>query len=272
MKDRSRRLTLCADDFGQSREISEGILDLIACRRVTATSVLSEGPDWPSSSIRLRTLTAHADVGIHLNLTHSFPNTQGNRPLVYWLLLTQLGLISRDWVRQRFLKQIDLFVEHFHQLPDYIDGHQHVHAFPVIRQAMMEVIEARWQQGDQLPWIRTPDRLVDSGGTPVKALVLKGACRGFAEFVERKGLRITQQFGGLYGLQPEAKFESRMRQWLVEIPSGTLLMVHPGKPAVDFSDPICKARAVEYSYLAGTRFADDCRGADVQLVRFSELR
>lgn len=271
MKNRSRRLTLCADDFGQSREISEGILDLIACRRVTATSVLSEGPDWPASSIRLQTLKAHADVGIHLNLTHGFPNTTGNRPLMYWLLLTQLGWISRDWILQRFLKQIDLFVEHFHQLPDYIDGHQHVHAFPVIRQAMMDAIDARWQKTDSLPWIRTPDRLVDAGGTPVKARILKTACRGFTDFVESRGMRITQKFGGLYALQPEAKFDVRMRQWLHEIPSGTLLMVHPGKPTVDFSDPICKARAVEYSYLAGTKFADDCRAADVQLVRFSDL-
>ncbi len=271
MKDRPRRLALCADDFGQSKQISEGILDLIVCRRVSATSVLTEGPDWPESSWRLRELQAHADIGVHLNLTHSFPNARGNRPLLYWLLLTQVGLISRRWVTERFIKQIDLFVKYFGRLPDYLDGHQHVHAFPVIREAMMEAIEARWPEGSRLPWIRTPDRLVDAGGTPGKALVLRAACRGFADYVKARGLRITEKFGGLYALQPEAKFEQRMCRWLHEIPSGTLLMVHPGKPTVDFSDPICDARAAEFNYLAGTRFADDCHSAGVQLVRFAHL-
>ena len=180
MKDRPRKLALCADDFGQSKEISSGIFDLIACRRVSATSVLTEGPDWPESSWRLRELQAHADVGIHLNLTHPFENTSGNRPLLYWLLLTQLGMVSRDWVLQRFLKQIDLFVKYFKRLPDYLDGHQHVHAFPVIRDAMMAAIDTHWSPGSRLPWVRCPDRLVDSGGTPGKALVLRAACRGFA--------------------------------------------------------------------------------------------
>lgn len=271
MRGRSRKLTLCADDFGQSREISTGILDLIACRRVSATSVLTEGPDWPASCGRLRDLQQHADVGVHLNLTHPFQNASGNRPLIYWLALTQLGLVSRDWVLQRFLKQIDLFVKYFGRLPDYLDGHQHVHAFPVIRDAMIEAIDARWPADAKRPWLRAPDRLVDSGGSLDKALVLRAACRGFAAFAKNKGLRITEKFGGLYALHPEAKFEQRMRRWLHEIPSGTLLMVHPGRPTVDSSDPICKARGAEFSYLAGTRFAEDCCSADVQLVRFFHL-
>jgi len=147
-----------------------------------------------------------------------------------------------------------------------------VHAFPVVRDALMAAIDTHWQPGSRLPWVRTPDKLVDSGGTPGKALVLRAACRGFAEAAQKKGLRITEKFGGLYALQPEAKFEQRMRRWLHQVPSGTLLMVHPGKPTVDFDDPICNARAAEFSYLAGTRFADDCHSAGVRLVRFSELQ
>lgn len=271
MKDRPRRLALCADDFGQSKEISDGIIELIACRRVCATSVLTEGPDWPASAYRLQRYQDRADVGIHLNLTHPFDNTRGNRPLIYWLLLTQLGLVSRKWVLQRFLDQIDLFVKYFDRLPDFIDGHQHVHAFPVIRQAMLEAIQLRWPEGSGKPWIRTPDRLVDSGGTFLKALVLRAACRGFARFVEKNGLRITKKFGGLYALDPQARFDRRMRSWLHKVPSGTLLMVHPGKPTVDYNDPISDARSAEFGYLAGVRFAEDCHSGGVQLVRFAQL-
>ena len=161
--------------------------------------------------------------------------------------------------------------KYFDRLPDFIDGHQHVHAFPVIRQAMLEAIQARWPEGSTKPWIRTPDRLVDSGGMPLKGLILRAACRGFAEFVEKNGLRFTRKFGGLYALDVAARFDKRMRRWLHEVPNGTMLMVHPGKPTVDFDDPICDARAAEFRYLTGMPFAEDCISAGVRLVRFDDL-
>ena len=36
-----RKLVLCADDFGQSEQISLGIIELITSRRLTATSVMT---------------------------------------------------------------------------------------------------------------------------------------------------------------------------------------------------------------------------------------
>lgn len=267
---RPRNLTLCADDFGQSKDISEGILDLIACRRLTATAVLTEGPFWAEGAQRLRDLQDRADVGVHLNLTHTFENTSGNRPLLHWLIATQLGKVNSDRIRDRFIKQIDLFVQHFRRLPDFIDGHQHVHAFPVIRQAMMDAIQLRWAKVNERPWVRTPDRLIDDGGSRLKTSILRYACRGFSNFTQQHGLKFTEHFGGVYGLNANAHFENRMRGWLQLIPNGTLLMCHPGRPSTDYSDPIGGARAVEFNYLVSPRFYADCQRSGIRLVRFSD--
>ena len=267
---RLRNLTLCADDFGQSKDISEGILDLIACRRLTATSVLTEGPFWPDGAQRLKDLQDRVDVGVHLNLTHTFPNTSGSRPLIHWLITTQTGHVPRERIKERFVRQIDLFVQHFRRLPDFIDGHQHVHAFPVIREAMMDAIESHWKGDAEKPWIRTPDRLLDDGASKLKSFILRYACRGFSDFVQQHGLKITEHFGGVYGLHAKADFEGRMRNWLTLTPNGTVLMCHPGRSSTDYSDPIGGARAVEFSYLVSPRFAEDCQRSGIRLVRFSE--
>lgn len=267
---RSRLFTLCADDFGQSRPINDAILELVRCYRLGAVSVMSQGPAWEEGARALKECQQMADVGLHLNLTHRFKGSPCVRPLLWWLCAAPLGLIRREPVRAAFQAQIDEFVKHFGRLPDYLDGHQHVHAFPIIREVLTELIADNWQ-GQPLPWVRAPDCLLDAGRVPLKAWVLRRATRGFAEDLERIGLRHTRRFGGLYALAAQGNFAKLMRGWLNELPSGTLLMVHPGKQSFDLSDSIRAARLEEYAYLNGREFAQDAIAADASFVRFAQL-
>ncbi len=272
-----RRLSLCADDFGQSAAINAGVLSLLASGRLQATSVLSEGPVWAEGAARLKALLSstnpQADVGLHLNLTHPFEGAILARPLPHWLLSCTLRLASKHEVRDSFLRQVEAFVRHYDRLPDYLDGHQHVHAFPVVRDAVMEIIDQCWQGQTVRPWLRVPERLTGDDAA-FKAFVLRASTRGFGALAESHGLRTTPAFGGLYSLQPDDGFEGRMKRWLRESPDGTLIMCHPGltnREAPDASDPIALARAVEYAYLSGEAFLDDCARSGVTLVRHSAL-
>ena len=277
-----RRLILCADDFGQSEQISLGILELIAARRLTATSVMSEGPYWPIGALKLAKLQDLADVGLHLNLTHSFDSNLAKqsvavaespgikRALLYWMLLSKLRLLSRSALAQIFCKQIDKFKQHLGRLPDFIDGHQHVHAFPMVRDALTDAIAARWSASDQKPWLRAPDQLFDDGDSAFKARILRFLCQGFTAHAKRHGLRVTHRFGGLYSLTPEADFPALMKNWLRIAPHGSLLMCHPGQSIWDRADPINLVRGLEHDYLAGSRFLQDCHDAGVQLSRFDQ--
>ena len=263
-----RRLTLCADDYAQSPAISQGIVALLQTGRLSATSVMTQSPHWPALAAPLREMEQHADIGLHFNLTHDFGNEpQLTKPLSHWLLLSQLRCLSRTALRDSLLRQIDLFSQQLGRLPDFIDGHQHVHAFPVIRDALFDAIALRWT-GKNQPYVRAPDRLGHPGDSRLKAMVLQQACRGFASAAEQNGLHCNQWFAGLYALQPQAGFAGLMRQWLNSSPDGGLMMCHPGLPADDASDPIAAARAVEYQHLASQAFADDCQQAGITLGRF----
>lgn len=272
-----RRLSLCADDFGQSAAIDAGILSLIASGRLQATSVLSEGPDWPDGAARLKALLSpaepQAEVGLHLNLTHPFVGATAIKPLSHWLLSSSVRRVSKTDVRDSFLRQVDAFVRHYGRLPDYLDGHQHVHAFPVVRDAVIETVARCWHGQPSRPWLRVPERLT-GGDAAFKAFVLRTSTRGFGKLAESHGLRTTPAFGGLYSLRPDDGFEGRMKRWLRESPDCTLIMCHPGQTdrvAPDPDDPIAPARAVEYAYLSGAAFSEDCARSGVTLVRHSSV-
>ena len=263
-----RTLTLCADDFGQSTDINQGILALLSLNRLTAVSVMSQGSAWVAGAPALKEHQQTADIGLHLNLTHRFDSDTYVRSLAAWLVSAPLGWVDRQAVRDTFRQQIDLFVKQMGRLPDYLDGHQHVHAFSVIREILVEVIAEYWQ-AQAKPWVRAPDQLTDNGRVPLKAWVLRTATSGFAAHLNNAGLRYPAGFAGLYALTPEANFPERMASWLRQLPAGTLIMVHPGEQSSDGGDPIRHARYAELQYLQSLQCADALQSASVRLARLS---
>jgi predicted glycoside hydrolase/deacetylase ChbG (UPF0249 family) len=259
----SRRLTLCADDYAQSEAISLGILQLIDAGRLSATSVFSQSPYW--SQVAPALLHAPVDVGLHINLTESF--VPGSHPLSYWLLRSQLRWLSRNELRTRILLQIDAFSDALGRLPDYLDGHQHVHALPVVRQALSDAVALRWQGRRERPYIRLPDRLVDAGDSGLKGQILKSCCLGFRRHLRQHQLSGPDWFAGLYSLRPEADYPRLMQRWLRQCPDQGLIMCHPGLTDTA-PDPIAATRPQEYRYLASEAFALACAEHNIHLARY----
>jgi predicted glycoside hydrolase/deacetylase ChbG (UPF0249 family) len=259
-----RRLILCADDFAQSPGISRGILDLIGAGRLTATSVFAQSACWQELAAELAPLPV--DTGLHINLTE--PLTVPVRSLGYWLLASQLRLLSRAQLRDRLLAQIDAFADAMGRLPDYLDGHQHVHALPVVRQALTDAITLRWPAQTR-PYVRRPDRLADLGDSGFKGKVLKACVAGFSRHVQQHGLAGPSWFAGLYSLTPGADFAALMRHWMETAPDGALIMCHPGR-ADPQPDPIAATRPLEYAYLNSDLFLADCAASTVRLARYAD--
>ncbi|NHR04022.1 ChbG/HpnK family deacetylase [Chromobacterium haemolyticum] len=263
----TKRLTLCADDFAQSDAISAGILELLTAGRLSATSVMSQAPCWASHASDLKAFDGKADIGLHFNLSHPFGDQA--RPLSHWLMKSQLRQLSRPTLRDAAAMQIDLFCQHYGRLPDFIDGHQHVHALPVVRDALFEAIAQRWQD-QALPYLRSPDRLGHPGDNRLKALVLRSVSTGFDDGARELGFSTTPWFGGMYSLTPQADFAGLMQQWLARSPDRGLIMCHPGHLAVDKDDPIASTRDKEFRFLASQAFADLCGQYGVELARFDK--
>ena len=69
-----RHIILCADDYGISPAVSAAIRDLIARRRINATSAMVVTPSFSGTEAEaLRAAaTDHAAIGLHLTLTAPF--------------------------------------------------------------------------------------------------------------------------------------------------------------------------------------------------------
>ena len=133
----SKSLVVCADDFGNKLSVSNAIVRLIDARRISATSVLVLGQDSARSAPRLVERRAACSVGLHFSLT----DASGWRswvPLPLLLACASLRLLKPDAVRERITRQLDRFEELFGTPPDFLDGHEHVHQFPSIREIVLE--------------------------------------------------------------------------------------------------------------------------------------
>lgn len=243
----------CADDFGLNTAISQGIAELAQQGRLNATSVMSLAPGWPADAALLKPLKNRIDVGLHLDWTSPFAIVAGHgQPLSRLMLRTLCRQLDPISVRACIERQLDLFEAHWHATPDHVDGHQHVQQFPVIREALVEVLVRRYPAG-QRPWLRISRPLASAGDLKAWVIGAMGA-KALQALAQQAGLPHTPWLTGIYGFDGDAaRYAQRLDQWLQEAQghAGVVLMCHPGLPLphLDADDSIAAARAQEFQVL-----------------------
>jgi predicted glycoside hydrolase/deacetylase ChbG (UPF0249 family) len=136
-------ITVCADDYAQNEAVSKGILQLLEKKKIHATSCLVTTQYWPEHAVWLKK-NKHAKVGLHLNLTEG----EGFMGLNALLIKSHLRLLNKTKLKAQITAQLEAFAQHMGREPDYIDGHQHVHHLPQVRDALMDVYLARYPKRD----------------------------------------------------------------------------------------------------------------------------
>jgi predicted glycoside hydrolase/deacetylase ChbG (UPF0249 family) len=272
----TRRITLCADDYGISPGVNRAILDLIARGRLNATSVMTVGAAIERSDVaalnEAAATNANCAIGLHLTLTAPFrPLTMYFRPLDggtflplgTMLRLATLRRLDTEIMRAEIAAQLAAFTELFGRAPDYVDGHQHVHLFPQVRDAFLDAVK------DAAPdaWVRQcgrPARKPRRGGA--KALLLDILSVEFRRRAARTALATNTGFAGAYDFTKTSDFAALMAGFLAGIPDGGLVMCHPGfvDEMLIALDPLTRQREREYQFLASDDFV---RLLDAQGVR-----
>ena len=258
----ARRWVVCADDFAWDRGTIEATLALIKLGRVTATSVLTESPNWKAAAPELKAVCEHADIGLHLNLTEALGPSSWRLP---WLLIqSTLRVLPRWRVRDAVERQLDAFADAFGRLPDFIDGHHHVHQLPVVRDVLMGSVLAR--EPKTLPWLRICLPPPGESGRKARFIGMLGA-GPLQEEAWQVGFPTSPCLVGVYGFDlPRQAYLEKVRQWLQTAADGAVFMCHPStKPAV--KDPIGAARRMELGVLAGEAYAAAVTHAGVTAVR-----
>src|ERR1700722_1258640 len=165
----TKRIWLCADDYGISPAVSAAIRDLIARCRINATSVMVGTPSFsPSEAQALADVAAaQAAIGLHVTLTGPFrPLSPDFAPLHDGAFPMLSGMAGRALMRRldpaalttEIAHQFATFRAAFGRPPDYVDGHQHIHVFPQIRDALIRVVKTAAPQ----VWIRQCGRSADA--------------------------------------------------------------------------------------------------------------
>lgn len=263
----SRRITLCADDYGLSPGVNLGIRELAAKKRLSATSVMVVGP--AVSRAEIDDLKAVADetkrlaIGLHVTLTAPFhPMTIHFRPLKdgeFFKLgrLLQASLLRRldvEILQAEIAAQLTAFADLFGRMPDYVDGHQHVQLFPQVRDAFIKAVN------ELAPdcWVRQcgqPGQSSQRARDP-KTLMLDVLSKGFRERAAQAGLRFNPAFAGAYNFNRKPDFGKLFERFLQQLPDGGLIMCHPG--FVDATlvalDPFTDQRKAEYDWLVSDAF------------------
>jgi predicted glycoside hydrolase/deacetylase ChbG (UPF0249 family) len=257
-----KQILVCADDFSQNNSISEGILILAKQQRINAISCLVNLPIWSDHCKELPALARTCQLGLHLNLTFgpalstNWQRRYGPDFRTVFTLLKQsyLGYLNQHCVEAEIHAQLDAFA----RKPDFIDGHQHVHQFPIIRQALLAV----YRQRNLSAFCRNTSSYFPQ---PKQQLIAVLGGHRFKRLLKEKGILANSCFAGAYPFAKAKNYRQYFKQFLNQMQPGGLVVCHPGLSSEDFTDPLHCSREHEFNYLMSELYLSDLEQAKCQL-------
>jgi len=276
----SSGIWLCADDYGIAPGVNVAIRDLIMHGRLNATSAMAVAPSFTRAEVRslaiLNSGAPRAAIGLHLTFTAPFrPLTRGFRPLRDGAFpslrdLFRDGLLRRlkpEALAAEIDAQFAAFAAAFGRPPDFIDGHQHAHLAPQVREQVL----AGAKRHAPAAWVRQCASVQPARkrlGDP-KGLLLDAFSRAFRTRAQAAGVPTNPGFAGTYSFRPTADFSKKFPLFLEGLPDDGVIMCHPGHVDEELIrlDPLTELREREYAYLAGDAFPAVLAARGVVLAR-----
>ncbi len=130
-------LIITADDYGKTRHSTNSILECFSSKRITSASAMVFMEDSEhAASLSLKT---SLEVGLHLNFTLPFSacniplklREHQNRIILYLTKHKLFQVIYNPFLRDSFnflfLAQQEEFMRLYGRLPDFYNGHHHMH-------------------------------------------------------------------------------------------------------------------------------------------------
>lgn len=264
-----KRITLCSDDYSITSGVSDAICSLASKGVIQAISCMVTMPLWRAHAVELKTYGSNSDIGLHLNFTEGKGLSQyfdkGFPSLQSMLIKSHLGLLVYKQLIAEIKAQMQAFITVTGRQPDFIDGHQHVHHLPQIRDVLVAAM-----QNAELPkstWVRSVSPMIVSNSSLKSWVIEKSGARPLRRLLHQAGFRTNNGFAGIYSLSTKESFRPLMRTWLKVLPDGGLIMCHPSVKNRHTQVDHAQARYCEYDYLMSDEFQQDCHTFGVHLSR-----
>jgi chitin disaccharide deacetylase len=237
------KLTLCADDYGLAPGVTSAIEQLVLKGRLNAFSIMVDGPEINISSLReLKRDFPHVSIGLHLTLTKVFEEKPSLILLMVQAFTRLLPNPSLEIKRQ---------FEKFETLagfpPDHVDGHQHVHLLPGIRECVFKLMPES-----------AVFRQCKGAGVGFKAKIIDALSRKVPP-----AIIINAHFSGSYHFMHGGDYRALFKQFIASQHEGLLVMCHPGRvdDLLKSRDPVHEDREIELAYFLSDEFLHDVREA-----------
>lgn len=273
-----KSLILSADDFGMNEAVSRGIALAAGRGALRSTAAMANCSFFEDALSDLERNGIRLDVGIHLNLTWGLPLT---RPSLVPSLVERGGaFFSRGNVLKRCLlhrlSEDEVYEEFRAQCArlalirgriSHLDGHHHVHIYPIVRRAAKRVAREfgiRYvrapREGLWSPWAWSAMRRL--GMT-----LLRSSGKAYWR---KCGFQTPDYFGG-FALGGGPHFRDRWIATLGRLREGvTEIMVHPGFASED-NDDYDVERKEELDWIMSGELEAIAEKHAVEFTSFAEL-
>ncbi len=272
------KLVINADDFGEFRCVSAGILECVEAGSVSATGLMTNSPLFAELAADLKAYP-QLDCGVHLNLTRGTPLTvpmaaslqrwQGVFPgKAAAVAAVAVGQLRLETVEQEWRAQIERALEAGVTI-HFLNTHEHVHLWPSLRQLIVKLAKEF-----KVPWVR---KLMPDFSGPVSVGAL---CRNLAVGLLQRlppDLPVGHRLDCL-GLGASGRLDApALRKIFERLPADGVfeLMCHPGRlDRSEVNDPRLLAYhdwERERALLCGPDFVALCASFSIELTRFSDM-
>ena len=210
----ARAIIINVDDLGLSSAVNDVVIRLAERGRIGASSYMVGGQITDSD---INTLTdLKVDIGLHLDLTGVFPSALRGS-LKSLVISSYLRRLNTAQVADIIRRQLDGFEDTFGRAPVFVDGHQHIHQFPVIRQSLIKELSARYSEGSQHSIsARATTPLVND----LKSWIIYGlGGHAWRKLCAESDITTNDYFGGVYGFDADfQELAALWESWLTNAP------------------------------------------------------
>ncbi len=206
-------------------------------------------------------------IGLHVTLTGGLtpltaPRIAFAEGIGSLLVRSHLRRLDRPAIAAEIEAQMAAFLAAFGRSPDFVDGHQHVHLLPGIRDLVVSAVE----RSAPSAWIRQCSG-PRGAGEGIKGRIIAGLSQGLKRLAARHGVPTNPAFSGAYDFD-SGDFPAIFPRFLKGLPDGAVVMVHPGEvdEALKAVDPVHAPRERERDYLLGDSFPEALAAAGFRLA------
>ena len=271
-------LIVNADDFAYFNCVSDGILELAAEGRVTATAVMANGPNFSAQAARIKNCT-DLDVGVHLNVTYGKPLSSrmaakldynnrefpGKARMALSILSRRVSAadVETEW-REQIARCLEAGLEVM-----FLNSHEHIHALPgLFHKAQLLAREFA------IPHLRVPCSEWSRPLTP--GAIVRNLALDAVNVVN--GSSTTRKAPKFIGLARSGRISLEYLKELLSalVPNGVYeLMCHPGRfDPSEITDTMLLAYHAweqELAVLGSRELRAHYESLNIRLVRYREL-